>query len=75
MSEQERWIARFTKRIFWGRFLHQAANWLVAFLFVFGTIVLLVKLSLPDFWPHVLWIGGFAVPSLLAAGPKKGAVL
>jgi hypothetical protein len=67
MSEQERWIARFTQRVLWGRFLHQAANWLAVFLFVFGTLVLLVKLSLPALWPQVLWLGLLSVPSALAA--------
>lgn len=64
----ERWIQRYHRRLELGRFLARAADWLAAFLFVFGAAVLLTKLWLADYWPSVLWLGAVAVPLVLAAG-------
>lgn len=56
------WIRRFQSRILIGEFLQRAANALAVFLFVFGTIVLAVRLAAPWMWPHVLWLALGAVP-------------
>ena len=47
--------------------MQRAGEWLAAFLFLFGASVLTAKLFLPEFWPHVLWLGLLAVPILLLA--------
>jgi hypothetical protein len=62
MQTLNRWIKRFQTRVLWGEFLHRAADGLVIFLFVFGTIVLAVRLTLPHFWPHVLWLAAGSLP-------------
>src|SRR4051812_31133430 len=62
MYPMNRWIERFHTRILWGEFLHRVANGLVIYLFVFGTAVLTVRLTLPQLWPHVLWLAAGAVP-------------
>ncbi|MDB5385308.1 MAG: hypothetical protein JWM11_954 [Planctomycetaceae bacterium] len=62
MSPMQRWIDRFQARILWGEFLHRAADGFVIFWFVFGTIVLAVRLTLPHFWPHVLRLAAGALP-------------
>jgi hypothetical protein len=61
------WIERFHRRLTWGAFLRRAAEFLAAFLFVFGTAVLIVRLFVPELWPHVLWLGCGAVPATAAA--------
>lgn len=60
----ERWIERSSARIRLGQFLRRAADCGAVFLFAFGTIVLIVKLFVPQFWPHVLWLATGAVPCL-----------
>ena len=67
MSPTDRWIERHLKRLAFGRFLERVADGLAAFLFVFGTAVLVVKLLLPAMWPHVLWLAAAAIPVGLTA--------
>ncbi len=62
MPDFDRWVQRYVRRISVGEFLRDAAEWLAGFCFVFGSIVLLVKLRLPNFWPQVLWLVVAAVP-------------
>ncbi len=66
MLPMNRWIELFQRRVLLGEFLHRAADALAIFLFVFGTAVLTVRLTLPGLWPHVLWLAAGAVP--VAAG-------
>ncbi len=56
-AAMHRWIARYSQRVHFGEFLRRAAEWLAGYLFVFGAAVLVVKLSMPRFWPNVLWLG------------------
>lgn len=67
MTAFDRWIDRYLKRLAFGRFLHQAAEWLAIFLFVFGTLVLIAKLAFPSLWPNVLWLGVAAIPVAVVA--------
>lgn len=67
MSSMDRWIVRTLRRLHFGQFLQTVAEWLAAFLFVFGGAVLAVKLLAPKGWPHVLWVAGGAVPVALVA--------
>ncbi|MDB5336912.1 MAG: hypothetical protein JWN70_2531, partial [Planctomycetaceae bacterium] len=62
MPPMNRWIEQFQRRVLLGEFLHRAADALAIFLFVFGTIVLTVRLAVPQLWPHVLWLAAGAVP-------------
>ena len=62
MPPMNRWIEQFQRRILLGEFLHRAADALAIFLFVFGTIVLAVRLAVPQYWPNVLWLAAGAVP-------------
>ncbi len=66
MPPMNRWIEQFQRRVLLGEFLHRAADALAIFLFVFGTIVLAVRLAVPQLWPHVLWFAIGAIP--VAAG-------
>ena len=65
MPEFDRWVQRYVRRISIGEFLRDAAEWLAGFCFVFGIVVLAVKLRLPSLWPHVLWL-------VVASGPVTG---
>ena len=67
MSQMDHWIDRYLRRLQFGIFLHRVADWLAVFLFTFGTSVLIVKLLLPQLWPHVLWLGLVMLPVGLAA--------
>lgn len=67
MSSMDRWILRALRRLHFGLFLQTAAEWLAAFLFAFGGVVLVVKLLAPTLWPNVLWAAATAVPLMLAA--------
>lgn len=67
MPPMNRWIELFQRRVMLGEFLHRAADALTVFLFVFGTLVLTVRLVLPQLWPHVLWLGVGAVPVAIVA--------
>lgn len=67
MLPWQRWISRFQARVLWGEFLHLAADGLAAFLFLFGTLVLVVRLAVPSLWPQVLWIAAAAVPLTIGA--------
>ncbi len=67
MTDLDLWIKRHNRRLVFGLFLQRAGEWLAAFLFLFGACVLTSKLFLPQFWPHVLWLGLWAVPILLLA--------
>lgn len=58
----DHWIARCCARLRFGEFLRSAADWLAVYLFVFGSAVLIVKLAMPQFWPHVLWLAVGAIP-------------
>ena len=62
MPDFDRWVQRYVRRIGVGEFLRDAGEWLAGFCFVFGSIVLLVKLRMPNLWPHVLWLIAVAVP-------------
>ncbi len=62
MSNFDRWVQRYIRRVSWGEFLHDAAEWLAGFCFVFGSVVLLVKLRWTQAWPHVMWIATATVP-------------
>ncbi|MBD3674070.1 MAG: hypothetical protein HUJ26_11155 [Planctomycetaceae bacterium] len=63
----DRWTRKYLHRLLFGQFLKTAAEWLGAFLLSFGTIVLLVKLTIPSMWPHVLWLGLAAIPVAIGA--------
>jgi len=63
----DRWTRKYLHRLLFGQFLKTAAEWLGAFLLTFGSIVLLVKLTMPALWPNVLWLGLAAVPLTVAA--------
>src|SRR5262245_21977660 len=67
MSARDRWIRRHLARLHFGQFLQRAAEWVGGFLFVFGSLVLLVKLLAPSLWPEVLWLGLGAGPATVAA--------
>ncbi len=74
MTTLELWIKRHHRRLAFGLFLERAGESLAVFLFLFGASVLTAKLFLPQFWPHVLWLGFLAVPlALLAARFALGA--
>ncbi len=62
MAEFDSWVQRCVRRINWGEFLRDAAEWLAGFCFVFGTVVLLVKLRIPQWWPHVGWLVTAVIP-------------
>ncbi|VAX38440.1 hypothetical protein MNBD_PLANCTO02-1450, partial [hydrothermal vent metagenome] len=62
MASPNHWISRHLSRLQFGLFLERAAEWLTGFLFLFGTAVLLVRRLLPQFWPHVLWLGIGVIP-------------
>jgi len=62
MAAYERWIERHRRRLAWGRFLERFSEWFAGYLFVFGVVVLAVKLLIPGVWPAVLWLGIAAVP-------------
>ncbi|MCA9113615.1 MAG: hypothetical protein KDA79_00915 [Planctomycetaceae bacterium] len=66
-----RWISRCRRRLAAGRFLQLAADWLLVYLFVFGTIVLTVRLGAAWLWPNVLWLGLAVVPVLALAWWKS----
>jgi predicted transcriptional regulator len=65
MSNFDRWVSRCSRRINFGEFLRDAADWLAGFCFVFGIVVLAVKLRWPDLWPEILWL---VLASLLVTG-------
>lgn len=60
----ESWIDRYVTRVRVGEFLRRCAETLAAFLFLFGGMVLVVKLLVPQAWPHVLWGAWGAIPAL-----------
>ena len=66
-SNPDRWIDRCWSRLRFGEFLRSAADWLAVYLFVLGSAVLIVKLAIPQFWPHVLWLAVGAAPVAIAA--------
>src|SRR6516225_6177581 len=59
----DRWIDRYAARVRLGEFLRRAAETGAAFLFAFGTTVLVVKLLIPHAWPNVLWGGLGLIPA------------
>lgn len=67
MSGRDKWVKRCLNRLHIGQFLERAAEWLATFLITFGCLVLIVKLLLPDLWPHVLWVSILAIPCTVAA--------
>ena len=67
MTRKDLWIARFVRRVRIGFFLRAFADWLAVWLIAFGLIDLGVKLFLPHFWPHVLWLGLSVIPVVLAS--------
>ena len=58
----DRWITRHVRRVQIGQFLHRLADFGAVFLCVFGLVVLLSKLAIPQLWPHVLWLALGMVP-------------
>lgn len=60
----DRWIERYSARIRVGEFLRRAADWGAGYLFTFGAVVLIVKLGIPQAWPHVLWLAAGVVPAM-----------
>ncbi|MGD9856102.1 MAG: hypothetical protein AB7U20_14250 [Planctomycetaceae bacterium] len=62
MTARDRWIHRHLRRLHFGQFLQRAAEWLAAYLVLFGTAVLTVKLLIPAFWPHVMWVAAGVIP-------------
>jgi len=62
MGSFEKWIASHRRRLSFGTFLATFADAVGIFLLSFGTVVLVVKLARPDWWPHVLWLGVGAIP-------------
>lgn len=67
MPELERWVQRYVRRVGFGEFLRDAADWLAGLCFVFGGAVLIVKLRLPEWWPRVLWLAAAAIPVMWVA--------
>jgi hypothetical protein len=63
-SRVESWVDRYVARIRIGEFLRRGAETLAAFLFLYGGVVLVVKLLIPQAWPHVLWGAIGAAPTL-----------
>ncbi|MEX0716529.1 MAG: hypothetical protein WD066_08080 [Planctomycetaceae bacterium] len=72
MTSADIWVDRELRRLRFGAFLERAAEWLAAFLFVFGGAVLVVKLAVPSLWPHILWSGLLALPVLAGAWWRSG---
>lgn len=60
--QADRWIENCWMRLRLGQFMKTAADWLAVYLFCFGAAILIVKLALPQFWPHVLWLGLGTIP-------------
>ena len=67
MTARDHWIDRHLRRLRFGQFLQRAVEWSTVYLFCFGTIVLVVKLTTPALWPHVLWVALGALPVMLLA--------
>eukprot|EP00913_Durusdinium_trenchii_P028372 g26600.t1 len=67
MMKVDPWLDCCRRRLDFGEFLRVAAEWLAAWLCVFGTLILIVKLFVPSMWPHVLWIAGVTVPVMYFA--------
>lgn len=67
MNSIDHWIERCWRRLQYGQFMHRFSELLAGFLFAFGTLVLFVKLLLPAFWPHVLWLALLVLPLVFAA--------
>ena len=63
----ETWIDGYARRLHFGLYLQRLAQSLAVFLFVFGSMVLVVKLLLPGLWPAVLWLSLAAAPAAIAA--------
>ncbi|MCA8985050.1 MAG: hypothetical protein R3C12_24135 [Planctomycetaceae bacterium] len=57
MQDSHRWIQRHWRRLQWGQFLGVSADYLAMCLVGLGSAILLVKLFLPQLWPHALWLG------------------
>jgi hypothetical protein len=64
----ERGVDRYARRLWWGEYLRRAAEVGAAALFVFGGVVLVVKLLLPGAWPEVLWVAVGALPVAILVG-------
>ncbi len=60
----ERWVNSCLCRLRFGQFLDAASDLLAAALFLFGGVVLIVKLAMPQFWPYALWAGSGTVPAV-----------
>ncbi len=56
-QSKEVWIDRYLRRVHWGQFLQRAAEGMAGYLFLVGSIVLVVKLFVPALWPQALWLG------------------
>ena len=67
MKNIEYWLKRNHRRITFGRFLSRASDSLGAFLFLFGAMVLGVRLALPQWWPSIGWFALLEIPMLAAA--------
>lgn len=67
MQKLDYWIHRQLRRLRFGVFLGRAAEYVALFLLAFGAVVLVCKLWLPWFWPHVLWGGCGVIPVFVLA--------
>src|SRR5687768_10499846 len=67
MAPMERWIERYQRRVRIGEFLHRAAEFFAVFLFCWGGAILVSRLWVPQWWPHVLWLGLGAIPAAYGA--------
>lgn len=64
MTTRDQWVDHYLRKVRFGQFLHRSAEWLAAYLFTFGTAVLIVKLMIPQLWPHVLWMALGLLPAI-----------
>lgn len=61
-ESRELWVRRHVRRLEFGRFLGRASEVLACSCLAFGILVLVTKLTLPHWWPHVLWLALCGVP-------------
>lgn len=64
---RELWIGRHVRRLEFGRFLGRVSEVFAGFCLTFGVLVLVAKLAVPYWWPHILWLAlaAVAVPGIV----------